>query len=216
MCLWIPLTVFLVHFIFIRWHTAAVIFDYYNPPFDCLTDNSLFGISLSISLFLWFNYTWFSIHLISLSPSLSLPLSVPFFLPVSFFLFLPSLVCLSLFITLSLSLSLSLSVYLSIYLSIYLFIALSHSLSISLSLSLSLLLSESNLCYGEGGAGTWSDGKLTTSIGIVSQILFFMSTNQIHSFPVNLMTFRAHLLLRQLLADISHIKNYSYLSPSSL
>ena len=24
---------------------------------------------------------------------------------------------------------------------------------------------ESNLCYGEGGAGTWSDGKLTTKIG---------------------------------------------------
>ena len=23
----------------------------------------------------------------------------------------------------------------------------------------------SNLCYGEGGAGTWSDGKLTTRIG---------------------------------------------------
>jgi len=28
-----------------------------------------------------------------------------------------------------------------------------------------LLNSESNLCYGEGGAGTWSDGKLTTRIG---------------------------------------------------
>jgi hypothetical protein len=25
--------------------------------------------------------------------------------------------------------------------------------------------SESNFCYGEGGAGTWSDGKLTTRIG---------------------------------------------------
>ena len=25
---------------------------------------------------------------------------------------------------------------------------------------------ESNLCYGEGGAGTWSDGKLTTRIGM--------------------------------------------------
>ena len=24
---------------------------------------------------------------------------------------------------------------------------------------------DSNLCYGEGGAGTWSDGKLTTRIG---------------------------------------------------
>lgn len=24
---------------------------------------------------------------------------------------------------------------------------------------------ESNLCYGEGGAGTWSDGKLTTGTG---------------------------------------------------
>ena len=24
---------------------------------------------------------------------------------------------------------------------------------------------QSNLCYGEGGAGTWSDGKLTTRIG---------------------------------------------------
>lgn len=24
---------------------------------------------------------------------------------------------------------------------------------------------ESNLCYGEGGAGTWSDGKLTTKLG---------------------------------------------------
>jgi hypothetical protein len=28
---------------------------------------------------------------------------------------------------------------------------------------------ESNLCYGEGGAGTWSDGKLTTSIGTCNQ-----------------------------------------------
>ena len=28
-----------------------------------------------------------------------------------------------------------------------------------------LLSAESNLCYGEGGAGTWSDGKLTTRIG---------------------------------------------------
>ena len=28
-----------------------------------------------------------------------------------------------------------------------------------------LCFTESNLCYGEGGAGTWSDGKLTTSIG---------------------------------------------------
>ena len=28
-----------------------------------------------------------------------------------------------------------------------------------------VLNSDSNLCYGEGGAGTWSDGKLTTRIG---------------------------------------------------
>jgi uncharacterized FAD-dependent dehydrogenase len=28
-----------------------------------------------------------------------------------------------------------------------------------------ILNGESNLCYGEGGAGTWSDGKLTTRIG---------------------------------------------------
>eukprot|EP01038_Epipyxis_sp_PR26KG_P004575 gene4575-6448_t len=28
-----------------------------------------------------------------------------------------------------------------------------------------ILKSNSNLCYGEGGAGTWSDGKLTTRIG---------------------------------------------------
>lgn len=28
-----------------------------------------------------------------------------------------------------------------------------------------LLDPESNFCYGEGGAGTWSDGKLTTKIG---------------------------------------------------
>lgn len=28
-----------------------------------------------------------------------------------------------------------------------------------------ILNPESNLCYGEGGAGTWSDGKLTTRIG---------------------------------------------------
>lgn len=27
------------------------------------------------------------------------------------------------------------------------------------------LLADSNFCYGEGGAGTWSDGKLTTRIG---------------------------------------------------
>ena len=28
-----------------------------------------------------------------------------------------------------------------------------------------VLNADSNLCYGEGGAGTWSDGKLTTRIG---------------------------------------------------
>ena len=28
-----------------------------------------------------------------------------------------------------------------------------------------MLNGESNFCYGEGGAGTWSDGKLTTRIG---------------------------------------------------
>lgn len=28
-----------------------------------------------------------------------------------------------------------------------------------------MLKGDSNLCYGEGGAGTWSDGKLTTRIG---------------------------------------------------
>lgn len=28
-----------------------------------------------------------------------------------------------------------------------------------------LLDPESNLCFGEGGAGTWSDGKLTTGTG---------------------------------------------------
>ena len=28
-----------------------------------------------------------------------------------------------------------------------------------------VLNEDSNLCYGEGGAGTWSDGKLTTRIG---------------------------------------------------
>ena len=28
-----------------------------------------------------------------------------------------------------------------------------------------LLNPDSNFCYGEGGAGTWSDGKLTTQIG---------------------------------------------------
>ncbi len=28
-----------------------------------------------------------------------------------------------------------------------------------------ILTPDSNLCYGEGGAGTWSDGKLTTRIG---------------------------------------------------
>ncbi|KAK9826461.1 hypothetical protein WJX81_001242 [Elliptochloris bilobata] len=28
-----------------------------------------------------------------------------------------------------------------------------------------VLLKDSNYCYGEGGAGTWSDGKLTTQIG---------------------------------------------------
>ena len=28
-----------------------------------------------------------------------------------------------------------------------------------------ILARDSNICYGEGGAGTWSDGKLTTRIG---------------------------------------------------
>ncbi len=30
---------------------------------------------------------------------------------------------------------------------------------------------ESNLCYGEGGAGTWSDGKLATKIGAVVAVV---------------------------------------------
>ena len=35
--------------------------------------------------------------------------------------------------------------------------------------------SESNFCYGEGGAGTWSDGKLTTRIGRNSAEVGFAS-----------------------------------------
>lgn len=38
-------------------------------------------------------------------------------------------------------------------------------LSIGALFNRGLLDPESNLCYGEGGAGTWSDGKLTTRIG---------------------------------------------------
>lgn len=34
---------------------------------------------------------------------------------------------------------------------------------------------QSNLCFGEGGAGTWSDGKLTTRIG-ASQVRFVLET----------------------------------------
>ena len=34
--------------------------------------------------------------------------------------------------------------------------------------------SESNFCFGEGGAGTWSDGKLTTRIGRNSQAVRFV------------------------------------------
>ena len=34
-----------------------------------------------------------------------------------------------------------------------------------------ILNPDSNLCYGEGGAGTWSDGKLTTRIGKNSQLV---------------------------------------------
>lgn len=34
-----------------------------------------------------------------------------------------------------------------------------------------VLNGESNLCYGEGGAGTWSDGKLTTRIGKNSDVV---------------------------------------------
>lgn len=37
-----------------------------------------------------------------------------------------------------------------------------------------ILNSESNLCYGEGGAGTWSDGKLTTRIGKNSENVRFV------------------------------------------
>ena len=32
------------------------------------------------------------------------------------------------------------------------------------------LLEDSNFCFGEGGAGTWSDGKLTTRIGETSYL----------------------------------------------
>ena len=42
-----------------------------------------------------------------------------------------------------------------------------------------MLFLESNLCYGEGGAGTWSDGKLTTSIGKKSHLL---ANSHIHIF----------------------------------
>jgi len=38
-------------------------------------------------------------------------------------------------------------------------------LSIGALFNRKMLDPESNLCYGEGGAGTWSDGKLTTRIG---------------------------------------------------
>lgn len=39
-----------------------------------------------------------------------------------------------------------------------------------------ILNPESNLCYGEGGAGTWSDGKLTTRIGRNSENVRKVST----------------------------------------
>lgn len=37
-----------------------------------------------------------------------------------------------------------------------------------------ILNGESNLCYGEGGAGTWSDGKLTTRIGKNSDVVRYV------------------------------------------
>jgi uncharacterized FAD-dependent dehydrogenase len=37
-----------------------------------------------------------------------------------------------------------------------------------------VLKENSNLCYGEGGAGTWSDGKLTTRIGKNSEEVRFV------------------------------------------
>ena len=47
-----------------------------------------------------------------------------------------------------------------------------------------ILNRESNLCYGEGGAGTWSDGKLTTRIGKNSgDVRFVLQTLVNHGAP---------------------------------
>ena len=47
-----------------------------------------------------------------------------------------------------------------------------------------ILNPESNLCYGEGGAGTWSDGKLTTRIGKNSEnVRFVLQTLVDHGAP---------------------------------
>ena len=47
-----------------------------------------------------------------------------------------------------------------------------------------ILNSDSNLCYGEGGAGTWSDGKLTTRIGKNSDdVRFVLQTLVEHGAP---------------------------------
>lgn len=47
-----------------------------------------------------------------------------------------------------------------------------------------ILNPESNLCYGEGGAGTWSDGKLTTRIGKNSEsVRYVLKTLVRHGAP---------------------------------
>jgi hypothetical protein len=50
-----------------------------------------------------------------------------------------------------------------------------------------ILNKESNLCYGEGGAGTWSDGKLTTRIGKNSDVVRY---NFIYSSSIQIYVYK--------------------------
>jgi uncharacterized FAD-dependent dehydrogenase len=51
-----------------------------------------------------------------------------------------------------------------------------------------ILNPESNLCYGEGGAGTWSDGKLTTRIGKNSEnVRYVLQTLVDHGAPTKIL-----------------------------
>ena len=73
-----------------------------------------------------------------------------------------------------------------------------------------ILNGESNLCYGEGGAGTWSDGKLTTRIGKNSgEVRFVLQTLVDHGAPERILVDgKPHLGTDKLVVILRNLRKY--------